>query len=97
VGAILAGATLVICLAGTRPANLADTLADRTGMGEIIAGALFVGASTSLPVGLEQLLAWGVDRIAATLAAKTAAIAERAAGLGLAGCRRTAAPATILA
>jgi selenocysteine lyase/cysteine desulfurase len=35
-------------------------------------------------VGLEQLLAWGVDRIAATLAAKTAAIAERAAGLGLA-------------
>ena len=40
-----------------------------------------------LPVGmagLEQLLAWGVDRIAATLAAKTAAIAERAAALGLA-------------
>jgi selenocysteine lyase/cysteine desulfurase len=35
-------------------------------------------------VGLEQLLAWGVDRIAATLAAMTAAIAERAAGLGLA-------------
>jgi selenocysteine lyase/cysteine desulfurase len=34
-------------------------------------------------VGLEQLLAWGVDRIAATLAAKTAAIAERAAALGL--------------
>jgi len=34
-------------------------------------------------VGLEQLLAWGVDRIAATLAAKTAVIAERAAGLGL--------------
>jgi selenocysteine lyase/cysteine desulfurase len=35
-------------------------------------------------VGLEQLLAWGVDRIAATLAARTAAIVERAAGLGLA-------------
>jgi selenocysteine lyase/cysteine desulfurase len=34
-------------------------------------------------VGLEQLLAWGVERIAATLAAKTAAIAERAAALGL--------------
>ena len=47
--AILAGAALVICLAGTRLANLADTLADRTGIGEIIAGALFVGASTSLP------------------------------------------------
>ena len=34
-------------------------------------------------VGLEQLLAWGVERIAATLAAKTAAIAERAAALGI--------------
>jgi cation:H+ antiporter len=49
VSAVLAGAALVICLAGTRLAHLADTLADRTGMGEIIAGALFVGASTSLP------------------------------------------------
>jgi cation:H+ antiporter len=39
----------VICLAGARLAALADTLADRTGMGEIIAGAVFVGASTSLP------------------------------------------------
>jgi selenocysteine lyase/cysteine desulfurase len=35
-------------------------------------------------VGLEQLLAWGVARIAATLAARTAAIARRAAALGLA-------------
>jgi selenocysteine lyase/cysteine desulfurase len=34
-------------------------------------------------VGLEQLLAWGVENIAATLAARTAAIAERALGLGL--------------
>ena len=34
-------------------------------------------------VGLEQLLAWGVERIAVTLAARTAAIAERAAALGI--------------
>jgi selenocysteine lyase/cysteine desulfurase len=34
-------------------------------------------------VGLEQLLAWGPERIAATLATKTAAIADRAAALGL--------------
>jgi selenocysteine lyase/cysteine desulfurase len=34
-------------------------------------------------VGLEQLLAWGVAAIAATLAAHTQAIAGRAAGLGL--------------
>jgi len=49
VSAVLAGTALVIGVAGTRLANIADTLADRTGMGEIIAGALFVGASTSLP------------------------------------------------
>jgi cation:H+ antiporter len=38
-----------IGLAGTRLAHVADSLADRTGMGEILAGAVFVGASTSLP------------------------------------------------
>ncbi|MEI4469716.1 sodium:calcium antiporter [Frigidibacter sp. MR17.24] len=39
----------VIALAGTRLAHVADALADRTGLGEIVAGALFVGAATSLP------------------------------------------------
>jgi len=34
-------------------------------------------------VALEQLLAWGVEEIAATLAARTAAIAARATALGL--------------
>jgi selenocysteine lyase/cysteine desulfurase len=34
-------------------------------------------------VGLEQLLAWGVRNIAATLAIRTAAIAARAVALGL--------------
>jgi selenocysteine lyase/cysteine desulfurase len=34
-------------------------------------------------VGLEQLLSWGVPAIAETLAARTAVIARRAAGLGL--------------
>lgn len=43
-------------------------------------------------VGLEQLLAWGTERIAATLAAMTADIAERAAELGL-----SAAPAHLRA
>jgi len=49
IAAGLAAAALVIGIAGTRLAEYADELADRTGMGEIIAGALFVGASTSLP------------------------------------------------
>ena len=47
--AMMAGAALVIAVAGTWLAGLADELADRTGMGEIVAGAVFVGASTSLP------------------------------------------------
>jgi cation:H+ antiporter len=49
VAAVLAGAALLIAFAGTKLAAYADVLADRTGMGEIIAGAVFVGASTSLP------------------------------------------------
>ena len=47
--AIFLGAAAAIGFAGTRLAHVADALADRTGMGEIIAGAVFVGASTSLP------------------------------------------------
>lgn len=47
--AVLAAAAAVIGVAGTRLAGIADALADRTGMGEIIAGALFVGGATSLP------------------------------------------------
>ncbi|MBO0904035.1 sodium:calcium antiporter [Jiella sonneratiae] len=39
----------VITYAGVRVSHLADELADRTGLGEVVAGALFVGASTSLP------------------------------------------------
>jgi cation:H+ antiporter len=42
-------AALVIGVAGWRLAGSADVLADRTGMGEAIAGALFLGAATSLP------------------------------------------------
>jgi cation:H+ antiporter len=49
VATILIAAAVAIGVAGTRLAGIADELADRTGLGEIIAGALFVGASTSLP------------------------------------------------
>lgn len=48
-GAIFAAAAVAIAFAGVRLARVADTLADRTGMGEVVAGAVFVGASTSLP------------------------------------------------
>lgn len=41
-------ATLVIGIVGTRLAITADTLAARTGLGEALFGALFLGGSTSL-------------------------------------------------
>jgi cation:H+ antiporter len=47
--AVLAAAAVAIGFAGTRLAGVANVLADRTGMGEVIAGALFVGGATSLP------------------------------------------------
>jgi cation:H+ antiporter len=46
---VFVGSAAAIGFAGTRLAHVADALADRTGMGEILAGAVFVGASTSLP------------------------------------------------
>ena len=45
----LAVALAVIMLAGRPLASTADALADRTGMGEAAAGALLLGAVTSLP------------------------------------------------
>ena len=53
--AVFAAAAAVITLAGIRLAKVADTLADRTGLGEIIAGALFVGAATSLPGAITSM------------------------------------------
>jgi cation:H+ antiporter len=48
IGVFVASA-LVIAVAGWRLADVADTLADRTGLGEAIAGAILLGAATSLP------------------------------------------------
>jgi len=46
---VLAGCAVVIWFLGSRLAGTADELADRTGMGEAVAGALLLGAVTSLP------------------------------------------------
>lgn len=42
-------AAIIIALAGTRITNLADRLADVTGMGEALFGAVLLGGTTSLP------------------------------------------------
>lgn len=46
---VFAGAALAIAAAGTRLANLADRLADRTGLGEALTGTIFLGFLTALP------------------------------------------------
>ena len=46
---VLAAAAVVILLAGTRLTRVADSLAERTGLGDAIGGALLLGAVTSLP------------------------------------------------
>ena len=46
---IFAIAALVIGVVGVRASRLADRLADLTGWGEAIVGAIFLGGSTSLP------------------------------------------------
>jgi cation:H+ antiporter len=53
-------AAAFIALGGTRMAGLADRLADRTGMGEAMMGALFLGVSTSLP-GITASVTAAVD------------------------------------
>ncbi len=45
---LFAAAAIVILVAGTRLTGVADALADRTGLGEALVGAVLLGASTSL-------------------------------------------------
>jgi len=47
-GCIFAIATFVVAIAGTRMAKVADRIADKTGLGEAIVGAVLLGGSTSL-------------------------------------------------
>ena len=46
--ALFIGCTLVIGVAGTKLTRIVDDLADRTGLGEAIAGAVLLGMATSL-------------------------------------------------
>lgn len=46
---VLGVGALVVMAAGARLARLADDIADRTGLGEALVGAVLLGAATSLP------------------------------------------------
>jgi cation:H+ antiporter len=54
--AVFAACAVAIALAGWRLSYVSDELADRTGMGEVVAGALFVGAATSLPGAITSMV-----------------------------------------
>ncbi len=75
-------AALVIAIAGWKLAAQADRLADATGLGEAVAGALFLGASTSLPgIMTSAVTAWrgfpelAVSNAVGGIAAQTAFLA----------------------
>lgn len=82
---VLAGA--VVTWAGTQLASLADRLADRTGLGEAIAGTLFLGLVTSLP-GLATSITAALDgRAALALSNALGGIAVQTAFLAIADMR----------
>lgn len=76
--ALFVGAAVAIAFAGTRMARVADQLADRTGMGEALAGALFLGGVTSFPglmtttvTALEGLPTLAVSNAVGSIAVQT--------------------------
>ena len=48
VAAVFAGCAVLIALLGTKMAGYADTIADRTGLGEALIGSVLLGAGTSI-------------------------------------------------
>jgi cation:H+ antiporter len=53
--ALFVASAAAIAFAGAKLSRVADKLADRTGMGEVVAGALFLGAATSLPGAITSM------------------------------------------
>jgi Ca2+/Na+ antiporter len=86
---LLAVAALVLGLGGVRFTRVVDRLADRTGIGEALAGAVLVGAVTSL-LGLiasvvgaaEGNASFAVSNSLGGIAAQTALLAQ---GIGFKG------------
>lgn len=59
---VFAAMAILIAFLGWRLVAVADTLADATGLGEAVFGALFLGASTSLPGITTSVVAAWADR-----------------------------------
>jgi cation:H+ antiporter len=88
-GLIFLASVLAILLAGRRLATAAETIADRSGIGQAITGGLFLGAATSLPGLVASITAaWqGFPQMA--VANSVGGIAAQTAFLGVADiCHR---------
>ena len=78
VGAFVVAAA-IIALAGSRLAGVVDRLADRTGLGEAIAGAVLLGAATSLPGMVVSVVAAASDRPSVAISNSVGGIAVQTA------------------
>ena len=83
IGALLAGALLILW-AGTRVTRLADQLADSTGLGEALFGAVMLGATTSLPGIVTSVTAAMADHPALAVSNAMGGIAVQTAFLAVA-------------
>jgi len=82
--AVFLGCTLLILLVGPRFTRLLDRLADRTGLGEAMVGAVFLGAATSLPGITASVTAALADQPSMALSNAIGGIAVQTAFLGIA-------------
>jgi cation:H+ antiporter len=84
-GVAFALAGVAILLAGTRLAHRADRIADQTGIGEALAGAVFLGATTSLPGTMVSMVSAGFGHTELAISNAIGGIAAQTAFLGFAG------------
>jgi cation:H+ antiporter len=82
--AVFAAATAVVALCGVRMTELADRLADRTGLGEAIAGGMLLGMATSLSGTVVSITAAADGRASLAFANAIGGIAAQTAFLALA-------------
>lgn len=82
--ALFAVGTLAIAAVGTHLARLADRLADVTGLGEAVFGAVLLGASTSIPGVVASTIMAGAGRADLAVGNAVGGIAAQTAFLAIA-------------
>lgn len=82
--ALFAAAALLILVVGTRLTRIADVLADRTGLGEAVAGAVLLGATTSVSGTATSVAAAAVGDVDLAYANALGGIAVQTAFLAVA-------------